>query len=42
MLDEVPPVRSLKVLALRDAIASGGYDTDAKLDAALDRLFEEL
>lgn len=33
---------SAKVQSVRSEIAAGTYDSDAKLDAALDRMFESL
>ena len=34
--------RAEKVASLREAIAAGDYDTDEKLDAALERMFQRL
>jgi negative regulator of flagellin synthesis FlgM len=41
-LSDIPDIRHDKVQALRAAIADGSYETDAKLDAALDRLLDEI
>lgn len=45
MLDGIgrlPEIRHEKVEAIRQQIASGLYETDAKLDVALDRMLDEL
>ncbi|QDU27673.1 Anti-sigma-28 factor, FlgM [Anatilimnocola aggregata] len=39
---DLPDVRQDKVNSIRAQIASGTYDTDAKLDAALSRLLDEI
>ncbi|WP_425618696.1 flagellar biosynthesis anti-sigma factor FlgM [Anatilimnocola sp. NA78] len=39
---ELPDIRQDKVSSIRAQIASGTYDTDAKLDAALSRLLDEI
>lgn len=39
---EIPDIRADRVAAIREAIASGEYETDAKLDIALDRLLDEI
>ena len=39
---EVPEIRQDRVNDIRQQIASGSYETEAKLDAALDRLLDEL
>ena len=39
---ELPEIRQDRVNDIRQQIASGAYETDAKLDAALDRLLDEL
>ena len=39
---DVPEIRQERVSEIRQQIASGAYETDAKLDAALDRLLDEL
>ena len=41
-LRQLPPIRGEKVDEVRSQIEAGRYLTDAKLDAALDRLLEEL
>jgi negative regulator of flagellin synthesis FlgM len=41
-LAEIPDVRTDRVQALREAIQNGTYETDAKLDVALDRLLDEI
>ncbi|MDP6556758.1 MAG: flagellar biosynthesis anti-sigma factor FlgM [Pirellulaceae bacterium] len=38
----MPDVRTDRVAELRAQIASGAYETDAKLDVALDRLLDEI
>jgi negative regulator of flagellin synthesis FlgM len=38
----LPDIRTDRVAELRAQIASGGYETDAKLDVALDRLLDEI
>lgn len=39
---QLPDVRRDRVEELRAAVASGGYDSDDKLAAALDRLLDEI
>ena len=41
-LSEIPDIRQDRVNALRSAIASGTYETDDKLNVALDRLLDEI
>lgn len=41
-LKRLPEIRSEKVRALREAIASGRYDTDEKLRVAVERVLEDL
>lgn len=41
-LAELPESRARKIVDIRNAIQNGSYDVDAKLDGAIDRLFEEL
>ena len=41
-LQEIPDSRTDKVAAAKAAIAEGTYDTDAKLNVALDRLLDEI
>ena len=38
----LPEVRSDRVSAIREEIAAGTYDTDEKLDIALNRLLDEI
>ncbi len=38
----MPEMRMDRVAEIRAQIASGAYETDAKLDAALDRLLDEI
>ncbi len=38
----LPDIRTDRVAELRAQIASGTYETDAKLDVALDRLLDEI
>ncbi len=38
----MPEMRMDRVAELRAQIASGSYETDAKLDVALDRLLDEI
>lgn len=40
--NSLPEVRTDRVAELRAQIASGAYETDAKLDVALDRLLDEI
>ncbi len=39
---ELPDVRTDRVAALREAIASGTYETEQRLSSALDRLLDEI
>ena len=39
---EVPEIRQDKVDSIRAEIAKGTYDTDAKLDVAIERLLDEI
>jgi negative regulator of flagellin synthesis FlgM len=39
---EIPDIRSDRVAELREAIQSGNYETEAKLNLAVDRLFDEV
>ena len=39
---ELPDIRADRVASLKAAIASGAYETDDKLNVALDRLFDEI
>lgn len=39
---ELPDIRADRVASLRAAIATGAYETDDKLNVALDRLFDEI
>lgn len=39
---ELPAVRTDKVESIRNAIENGQYETDDKLDVAIDRLLEDL
>lgn len=41
-LQQLPPIRSDKVNQVRSQIEAGGYLTDAKLNAAIDKLLEDL
>lgn len=41
-LHELPDIRPELVQRIRDEIAEGSYDTDEKLDAAVDKLIDEL
>lgn len=41
-LAEIPAIRQDRVNDLRAAIADGTYETDEKLDAALERLLDEI
>jgi negative regulator of flagellin synthesis FlgM len=41
-LAEVPEIRADRVQELRTAILEGSYETDAKLDVALERLLDEI
>ena len=39
---DLPDIRADRVAQIRAEIASGAYETDDKLDAALDRLLDEM
>lgn len=39
---DLPEIRADRVASIRAQIASGTYETDAKLDAALENLLDEL
>jgi negative regulator of flagellin synthesis FlgM len=41
-LSEIPDVRMDRIQAIRAAIAEGVYETDEKLNVALDRLLDEI
>jgi negative regulator of flagellin synthesis FlgM len=41
-LAEMPEIRADRVQELRTAILDGSYESDAKLDVALDRLLDEI
>jgi negative regulator of flagellin synthesis FlgM len=41
-LAEMPAIRADRVQELRTAILNGSYESDAKLDVALDRLLDEI
>ena len=41
-INDLPEIRAGRVEQLRQAIAQGSYDTDEKLDLALDRLLSEI
>ncbi len=41
-VNQVPDIRQDRVDAIRARIAAGTYETDAKLDIALDRLLDEI
>jgi len=41
-IHELPAIRQDRVAALRQAIAEGTYETADKLDAAVDRLLDEI
>lgn len=41
-MSEIPDIRADRVAELRAAIQSGAYETDAKLNTALDRLLDEI
>ena len=41
-LRRLPSVREDRIQRIRDAIAEGAYETEDKLDEAVDRLLEEL
>jgi negative regulator of flagellin synthesis FlgM len=39
---EIPDIRADRVQELRTAILNGSYESDAKLDVALERLLDEI
>jgi negative regulator of flagellin synthesis FlgM len=41
-LSDIPDIRVDRVATIRAAIADGTYDTDDKLDRALERLLDEI
>ncbi len=41
-LANIPDIRQDRVDAIRQAIASGTYETDDKIGAAVDKLFDEI
>ena len=41
-LADIPAIRADRVQALREAIQSGTYETEAKLNVAVDRLLDEI
>ena len=41
-INEIPDVRTDRVNELRSQIQAGNYESDAKLDIALDRLLDEI
>jgi negative regulator of flagellin synthesis FlgM len=41
-ISEMPDIRHDRVAAIKAAIADGSYETADKLDAALDRLLDEI
>jgi len=41
-LSDVPDIRHERVAEIRASIAEGTYDTEAKLDVAVDRLLDEI
>jgi negative regulator of flagellin synthesis FlgM len=41
-LAEIPEIRAERVQELRAAIAGGTYETDEKLDVAVERLLDEI
>jgi negative regulator of flagellin synthesis FlgM len=41
-MSEIPAIRQDRVDAIRTAIAQGTYETDTKLNVALDRLLDEI
>jgi negative regulator of flagellin synthesis FlgM len=41
-MSQIPDIRQDRVNAIRAQIASGTYETDAKLSVALDRLLDEI
>lgn len=42
MMSSIPDIRQDRVSAIRAAIADGTYETDHKLNVALDRLLDEI
>jgi negative regulator of flagellin synthesis FlgM len=41
-VDSLPEIRTDRVAQIKAEIATGAYDSDHKLDAALDRLLDEI
>lgn len=41
-ISEIPDIRHDRVAEIRAAIAEGVYETDARLDIAVDRLLDEI
>ena len=41
-MSEIPEMRMDRVAQIKAAIADGSYETDAKLNVALDRLLDEI
>jgi negative regulator of flagellin synthesis FlgM len=41
-MSQIPDIRQDRVSAIRAQIASGTYETDAKMSVALDRLLDEI
>jgi negative regulator of flagellin synthesis FlgM len=41
-MSQIPDIRQDRVNAIRTQIANGTYETDAKLNVALDRLLDEI
>lgn len=41
-LNDIPDIRADRVQSIRQAIANGTYETDDKLDGAVDRLLDEI
>lgn len=42
LASQLPDIRADRVRDLREAISSGAYETDTKLDGALERLLDEI
>ena len=42
LASQLPDIRTERVNQIRSQIAQGSYDTDEKLNAALDRLLDEI